>query len=136
MIVIDERRKLVAQKITEFLKANDRFAKTIVFCIDIEHAEGMRSALANANADLVKQNNKYVMQITGDNDEGKRELHPFQNEESRYPVLVTTSKLSIHTTPPHKSHQQQKKLPFSSNFQNYYINLPTKPNSLCNFFRL
>lgn len=92
-IVIDERRKLVAQKITEFLKANDRFAKTIVFCIDIEHAEGMRSALANANADLVKQNNKYVMQITGDNEEGKRELDSFINPREPYPVIATTSKL-------------------------------------------
>ncbi len=92
-IVIDERRKLVAQKITEFLKANDRFSKTIVFCIDIEHAEGMRSALANANADLVKQNNKYVMQITGDNEEGKRELDSFINPGEKYPVIATTSKL-------------------------------------------
>lgn len=92
-IVVDERRALVAQKITEFLKANDRFAKTIVFCIDIEHAEGMRSALANANADLVKQNNKYVMQITGDNEEGKRELDSFINPREPYPVIATTSKL-------------------------------------------
>ena len=92
-IVVDERRELVARKITEFLKGNDRFAKTIVFCIDIEHAEGMRTALANANADLVAQNNKYVMQITGDNEEGKRELDSFINPSERYPVIATTSKL-------------------------------------------
>jgi type I restriction enzyme R subunit len=92
-IVVDERRELVANKITEFLKGNDRFAKTIVFCIDIEHAEGMRTALANANADLVAQNNKYVMQITGDNEEGKRELDSFINPSERYPVIATTSKL-------------------------------------------
>lgn len=92
-IVVDERRELVAKKITEFLKGNDRFAKTIVFCIDIEHAEGMRTALANANADLVAQNNKYVMQITGDNEEGKRELDSFINPSERYPVIATTSKL-------------------------------------------
>jgi type I restriction enzyme, R subunit len=92
-IVVDERRELVARKITEFLKGNDRFAKTIVFCIDIEHAEGMRTALANANADLVAQNNKYVMQITGDNEEGKRELDNFINPSERYPVIATTSKL-------------------------------------------
>jgi len=92
-IVVDERRTLVAQKITEFLKANDRFAKTIVFCIDIEHAEGMRSALANANADEMKRNNKYVMQITGDNEEGKRELDSFINPREPYPVIATTSKL-------------------------------------------
>ncbi|WP_435139312.1 EcoAI/FtnUII family type I restriction enzme subunit R [Formosa sp. A9] len=92
-IVVDERRKLVAKKITEFLKGYDRFAKTIVFCIDIEHAEGMRSALANANADLFAQNNKYVMQITGDNEEGKRELDSFINPSEPYPVIATTSKL-------------------------------------------
>ena len=92
-IVVDERRKLVAKKITEFLKGYDRFAKSIVFCIDIEHAEGMRSALANANADLFAQNNKYVMQITGDNEEGKRELDSFINPSEPYPVIATTSKL-------------------------------------------
>jgi type I restriction enzyme R subunit len=92
-IVIDDRRKLIAQKITDFLKANDRFSKTIVFCIDIEHAEGMRSALANANADLVRENAKYVMQITGDNEEGKRELDSFINPREKYPVIATTSKL-------------------------------------------
>lgn len=92
-IIVEERRKLVADKITEFLKGNDRFAKTIVFCIDIEHAEGMRMALANANADAVAKNSKYVMQITGDNEEGKRELDSFINPTERYPVIATTSKL-------------------------------------------
>lgn len=93
-LVIEERRKLVAQKITEFLKGSgDRFAKTIVFCCDIEHAAGMRSALANENADLVAENYKYIVQITGDNDEGKRELDHFINIEERYPVIATTSEL-------------------------------------------
>lgn len=92
-IVVEDRRKLVANKITEFLKLNNRFDKTIVFCVDIEHAEGMRAALANANADLVKENNKYVMQITGDNEEGKRELDNFINPSEKYPVIAVTSKL-------------------------------------------
>ncbi|WP_258099548.1 EcoAI/FtnUII family type I restriction enzme subunit R [Marinoscillum pacificum] len=92
-IVVDERRKLVAAKITEFLKGHDRFAKTIVFCVDIEHAEGMRTALVNANADLYAKNNKYIMQITGDNEEGKRELDSFINPIEKYPVIATTSKL-------------------------------------------
>lgn len=92
-IVVEERRRLVAKKITEFLKGNDRFAKTIVFCVDIEHAEGMRRALVNANADLMAQNSKYVMQITGDNEEGKRHLDAFINPNERYPVIATTSKL-------------------------------------------
>lgn len=92
-LVIDERTQVAARKLSEYLKKTDRFAKTIIFCVDIDHAERMAEALRNENQDLVAKNPKYVMQITGDNDEGKRELHPFQNEESRYPVLVTTSKL-------------------------------------------
>jgi len=92
-LVVEERRQLVAQKITEFLKGSDRFSKTIVFCVDIEHAEGMRKALANANADLVSTNSKYVMQITGDNKEGKDQLDAFINPSERYPVIATTSKL-------------------------------------------
>ena len=92
-IVVKNRRKLVANKITEFLKLNNRCDKTIMFCVDIEHAEGMRAALANANADLVKENNKYVMQITGDNEEGKRELDNFINPSEKYPVIAVTSKL-------------------------------------------
>jgi len=93
LLVIEERRKQVAKKVTEFLKAHDRFDKTIVFCTDIEHAGGLRTALANENADLMAQNSKYVMQITGDNEEGKRELDNFTNPEEIYPVIATTSKL-------------------------------------------
>jgi type I restriction enzyme, R subunit len=92
-LVVEERRHLVAQKITEFLKGSDRFSKTIVFCVDIEHAEGMRKELANANADLVAADSKYVMQITGDNEEGKRHLDAFINPSELYPVIATTSKL-------------------------------------------
>ena len=78
-LVIEERTEVVAQKLTEFLKGYDRFAKTIVFCTDIDHANRMRTAIANCNADLAAENYKYVMQITGDNDEGKRELDNFIN---------------------------------------------------------
>lgn len=92
-LVIEERTELVAKKLTEFLKGYDRFAKTIVFCVDIDHAERMRTALAKQNADLVAVNHKYIMQITGDNDEGKRELDNFINPEERYPVIATTSEL-------------------------------------------
>lgn len=92
-LVVEERRQRVAEKITEFLKGSDRFSKTIVFCVDIEHAEGMRRELANANADLVATNSKYVMQITGDNEEGKRHLDAFINPSELYPVIATTSKL-------------------------------------------
>jgi type I restriction enzyme R subunit len=93
LLVVEERRKVVAQKITEFLKGSGRFSKTIVFCVDIEHAEGMRNELVNANADLVAVNSKYVMQITGDNEEGKRHLDAFINPNELYPVIATTSKL-------------------------------------------
>lgn len=92
-LVIDERTDIVAKKLTEFLKGYDRFAKTIVFCVDIDHAERMRTAISKHNADLVAENYKYVMQITGDNDEGKRELDNFINPEERYPVIATTSEL-------------------------------------------
>ena len=92
-LVIDERTKLVARKVTEFLKKTDRFDKSIVFCVDIDHAERMRRALCNENKDLVTQNPKYVMRITGDDDVGKRELDSFIDPSCKYPVIVTTSKL-------------------------------------------
>lgn len=92
-VAIDERTELVALKITEFLKNTNRFNKTIVFCRDIDHAERMRSAFANLNADLVAQNHKYVMRITGDNQEGKNELDNFIDPEQTFPVIATTSEL-------------------------------------------
>ncbi len=92
-LVIDERTQLVAEKITEYLKNTDRLAKTIVFCVDIDHAERMRQALVNLNSDLCADNNKYVMRITGDNDEGKKQLDNFIDKDSVYPTIVTTSKL-------------------------------------------
>ena len=92
-LVLEKRTELVAMKITEFLTATDPFAKTIVFCDDIDHAERMRQALVNLNPERVKENRKYVMRITGDEQEGKAELDNFINPEERYPVIATTSKL-------------------------------------------
>ncbi len=92
-LVLEQRTQLVAKKITEFLKNTHRFDKTIVFCENIDHAERMRQALVNENADLVAQSSQYVMRITGDNEEGKAELDNFIFPESRYPVIATTSKL-------------------------------------------
>jgi type I restriction enzyme R subunit len=92
-IVVEERRKVVARKISEFLRGTNRMDKTIVFCVDIEHAEGMRQALINQNPDLVSQNPKYIMRITGDNQEGKNELDNFISPEEKYPVIAITSKL-------------------------------------------
>lgn len=92
-LVLDERTKTVARKVTEFLKETDPFSKTIVFCEDIEHAERMRQALVNENADLVAQDRRYIMRITGDSREGKAELDNFIDPAQHYPVIVTTSKL-------------------------------------------
>ncbi|HYR08888.1 MAG TPA: DEAD/DEAH box helicase family protein [Longimicrobium sp.] len=92
-LVLKERTRLVARKITEFLKGTDRFSKTIVFCENIDHAERMRQALVNENGDLAAQDRRYVMRITGDEPEGKMQLDNFINPESRYPVIVTTSEL-------------------------------------------
>lgn len=93
-IVLKERHKLIAKKITQFLKESwDRFQKTIVFCVDIEHAENLRQALVNENADLVKENHKYIMRITWDNEEWKKELDSFIDSNEKYPCIVTTSKL-------------------------------------------
>ncbi len=92
-LVIDARTKLVAQKVTAFLTKTNRFDKTIAFCVDIEHAERMRRALSNENKDLVTSNPKYIMRITGDEETGKRELDNFIDPSSKYPVIVTTSKL-------------------------------------------
>ena len=92
-LVLEQRDVAVAAKITEYLKATDRYAKTIVFCEDIDHAARMRQALSNANADLCATQPKYVVQITGDNAEGKLELDNFIDPEKTYPVIATTSKL-------------------------------------------
>ncbi len=92
-LILEKRTELVSARITEFLKATDRFSKTIVFCENIDHAERMRQALVNANPDLAAANSKYVMRITGDNDEGKAQLDNFIDPESTFPVIATTSQL-------------------------------------------
>ena len=92
-LVLSRRTERVAEKVTEFLQATDRYAKTIVFCDNIDHAERMRQALVNANPDLAGANSKYVMRITGDNAEGKAQLDNFIDPESTYPVIATTSQL-------------------------------------------
>ncbi len=85
-LVIDERTKRVARKITEFLKeSGDRFQKAIVFCVDTEHAARMRQALINENQDLARQNDRYVMRITGDDAEGCAQIGNFIDPEAKYP---------------------------------------------------
>ena len=92
-LVIDERTKEVAKRITEFLKLNDRYMKTIVFCVDIEHANRMRMALIQENSDIVKDNPYYIMKITGDDDEGKAQLDNFLAVNSKFPTIAVTSEL-------------------------------------------
>jgi type I restriction enzyme R subunit len=94
VLVIDDRTKLVAKKVSDFLKeSGDRFQKTIVFCVDEEHAARMRQALINENKDLCDENHRYVMRITGSDAEGQSELGNFTDPEAKYPVIVTTSRL-------------------------------------------
>ncbi|WP_303690778.1 EcoAI/FtnUII family type I restriction enzme subunit R [Megamonas hypermegale] len=92
-LIIDERTKEVAKRITRWLKENGRYSKTIVFCVDIGHAERMRQALINENSDIMKVNPNYIMRITGDNKEGKAKLDYFIDPVEKYPTIVTTSKL-------------------------------------------
>jgi len=92
-IVIEDRTYEVAQEITNYLKSTDRMSKTIVFCANEDHAERMRIALNNLNADMVKENSDYVVRITGSDDYGKSKLDYFISVSSKYPVIATTSKL-------------------------------------------
>ena len=92
-LVLEKRTELAAKKVSEFLKATNRYDKTIIFCENIDHAERMRQELVNENSDLVKKDRRYVMRITGDSIEGKNELYNFTDPESRHPVIATTSKL-------------------------------------------
>ncbi|MFN8992929.1 MAG: EcoAI/FtnUII family type I restriction enzme subunit R, partial [Pseudomonadota bacterium] len=92
-LVLERRDEVVAAKITQYLKATNRYDKTIVFCEDIDHAARMRQALSNANADICQTQPNYVVQITGDNAEGKAQLDNFIDPEKPLPVIATTSKL-------------------------------------------
>jgi type I restriction enzyme R subunit len=93
-LVIDARTLRVAKWISDYLKASgDRMQKTIVFCVDTEHALMMRQALINENQDLVAANGRYVMRITGNDEEGMKSLDDFIDPMNPYPVLVTTSRL-------------------------------------------
>lgn len=93
-IVIDERTNLVAKKIMEYLTNSDPMAKTIVFCVDIEHAERMRQALLSyAPTEITGKSDKYIVRITGDEPVAKGYLESFINPEERFPVIATTSKL-------------------------------------------
>lgn len=93
ILVLNQRTKLVANRVMQYLRATDSFSKTIIFCEDIDHAERMRVAIVNAAGQLALDNPKYVMRITGDSVEGKAELDNFIDPESTFPVIATTSEL-------------------------------------------
>ena len=92
-IILEDRTYEVAREITEYLKSTDRMQKTIVFCATEDHAERMRIALNNLNADMVKENPDYVVRITGSDTYGKSKLDYFISVSAPYPVIATTSKL-------------------------------------------
>lgn len=94
VIALRARTQAIAHHLTDFLKANDRFAKTIVFCVDQEHASEMREALVNLNADLVAQHPDYVCRVTADEGAiGRGHLSNFQDLEKKTPVILTSSQL-------------------------------------------
>lgn len=93
ILVLNQRTKLVAKRVVQFLNATDPYSKTIIFCEDIDHAERMRVAIVNAAGKIAIANPKYVMRITGDSVEGKAELDNFIDPESQFPVIATTSEL-------------------------------------------
>ena len=93
ILVLNQRTRLVAHRVMQYLNATDPFAKTIIFCEDIDHAERMRAAIVNEAGTLAIEHPKYVMRITGDSIEGKAELDNFIDPESRFPVIATTSEL-------------------------------------------
>jgi type I restriction enzyme R subunit len=93
ILVLNQRTRLVARRVMQYLKATDLYAKTIIFCEDIDHAERMRAAIVNEAGTLTIEHPKYVMRITGDSSEGKSELDNFIDPESKFPVIATTSEL-------------------------------------------
>ena len=93
-VALRARTRAIARHLTGFLKQTDRFAKTIVFCVDQEHASEMRHALASLNADLVKHYPDYVCRVTADEgDIGSAHRAKFQDVETRTPAVLTTSQL-------------------------------------------
>jgi type I restriction enzyme R subunit len=94
VVALRARTQAIARHLTDFLKKTDRFAKTIVFCVDQEHADEMRRALNNLNADLAAVNPDYVCRVTTDEgDVGRGHFSRFQDVETRTPAILTTSQL-------------------------------------------
>jgi type I restriction enzyme R subunit len=93
-VALRARTEAIARHLTAFLKQTDRFGKTIVFCVDQEHADEMRRAISNLNSDLVKNHSDYVCRVTADEGEiGRGHMARFQDVETQAPVILTTSQL-------------------------------------------
>ena len=94
VVALRARTQAIARHLTEFMKKTDRFAKTIVFCVDQEHAAEMRKALNNLNDDLARHYPDYVCRVTAEEgDIGRGHLGRFQELETTSPVILTTSQL-------------------------------------------
>jgi type I restriction enzyme, R subunit len=94
LIALKARTEAIARNLTDFLKKSDRFAKTIVFCVDQEHAEEMRRALNNCNADLARQYQDYIARVVSDEgDIGRSHLGRFMELETKTPTILTTSQM-------------------------------------------
>ena len=94
VVALRSRTQAMARHLTDLLKGTDRFAKTLVFCVDQEHAAEMRQELINLNSDLVKQYPDYVCRVTADEGAiGLTHLSHFQDVDKPTPVILTTSQL-------------------------------------------
>ncbi len=94
VVALRARTQAVARHLSDYLASTDRYGKTIVFCVDQEHASEMRKALGNLNADLVKESSDYVCRVTSnEGDIGRGHLSHFQDVERQTPVILTTSQL-------------------------------------------
>lgn len=94
LVIFPQRDLLVARKVIDYLDAiDDPYAKTIVFCRTVEHASRMRTALINVLGTRAQESTKYVMRITGDDEEGKMQIDTFTHPDERFPAIATTSQL-------------------------------------------
>ncbi len=94
LVSLLSRTEVVARHLSDYLRETDRYAKTIVFCVDQDHAADMRQALINCNSDIMRDHPDYIVRIVADEGEiGHGYLAHFQDPEDGFPVIVTTSKL-------------------------------------------
>jgi type I restriction enzyme R subunit len=94
ILSLRNRTRAIARNLVDFMKEDGTFGKTIVFCVDQEHADEMRREISNAASDVVREHPNYVSRVTADEgDVGRARLEQFQELESRVPAILTTSQL-------------------------------------------